>query len=245
MGFSVLLRRLSVLLACLLAFTVVPVTAASASSESEFVSRTNSARASNGRRGYVVRGDLTAVARRQAGRMAASGRIYHNPNLTSEVSGWRSIGENVGVGSSVSAIHSAFMGSSSHRANILSGTFTEVGIGTARGGDGRIYVSEVFRRPSGATYTAPVAPRRTAAPVVRRPRRTTRSYVRRVAPPVAKRAGKPVVKRAAPRKPKVVPVVRPAGERLTAAWLLYDRARAVSSLDRAVVYLRTGRVLAG
>jgi hypothetical protein len=240
MRFFVLLRRVSVLLACLLSFAVLPATTAHASSESEFVSRTNSARGSNGLAGYGVRGDLTAVARRQAGRMASAGRIYHNPGLGSEVGGWSSVGENVGVGTSVSAIHSAFMGSSGHRANILSRSFTEVGIGTARGSDGRLYVSEVFRRPSGATYTAPVAPRRTSAPVVRRPRRATRSYVRRTTrPPVA--VVKPPAK---PRRPKVV-LPPPAGERVANAWLLYDRARPVASVERALIYLRTGRILAG
>jgi hypothetical protein len=232
-----------VLLVLLLPLTLVSATPASASAtESEFVSRTNSERSSRGIRGYVVRSDLTAVARRQAARMASARRIYHNPNLTSEVGNWRAVGENVGMGGSVSRIHAAFMGSSGHRANILSTSFTEVGIGTARGGDGQIYVSEVFRRPNGATTYAPApartTPTTTTRTTTRRPttttRRASRGAVRRPLPPA-----RPVVV----KKPPAV-VVNPYAGRLKSAWLLYRRERPVSSLDRVVTYVRTTQLLA-
>jgi hypothetical protein len=226
-------RRVSVVLAVLLPLTVLSGSEAFAGSESEFVSRTNGARASYGVRAYAVRSDLTSVARRQAARMAAQHTIYHNPNLGSEVSGWRSVGENVGMGPSVSSIHSAFMNSSSHRSNILSTTFTEVGIGTATGSDGKIYVSEVFRTPAGASaYVPPPAPRR--APVVVR-RRTTTTRASRSAP------RKPLAPKVAPRKPAVRIV--PATAKLPAAWRLYRRTRPVGSLDCALTYLRTSRVI--
>jgi hypothetical protein len=61
----------------------------------------------------------------------------------------------------VSQIQQAFMGSSPHRANILSGTYTQVGIGTARGSDGQLYVDEVFRLPSGASAPHYSTPART------------------------------------------------------------------------------------
>jgi hypothetical protein len=232
-----------VLLALVLPLSVVAATPASASAtESEFVSRTNSARSSAGLRGYVVRSDLTAIARRQAARMASQQRIYHNPNLTSEVSGWRAVGENVGRGGSVSRIHSAFMNSSAHRANILSTNYTEVGIGTARGGDGLIYVSEVFRRPTNATtYTAPAArPRQTVRQPATRtrtaPARASRGAVRRPLPPA-----RPV--KAVPARP--APVVNPMPGRLSAAWRLYRAERPVGSLGYAVTYAHSARVLAG
>jgi hypothetical protein len=215
-----------VLLTVVLAVSAGP--SASASPDSEFVSRTNGARSSYGVGAYAVRSELAAVARRQAGRMAAAHTIYHNGNLGNEVSNWRSIGENVGMGGSVSAIHNAFMNSSEHRSNILSTSFTEVGIGTARGSDGQLYVSEVFRRPTGATYVAP-RPKRT---VVRRtPARASRSAPRK---PL-------VVPKAPPRKPAVRVV--PATVRINAAWRLYRKSRPVGALDLAVTYLRTGRIL--
>lgn len=227
-------RRVSVVLAVMLPFAVLTGTEASAGSESEFVSRTNGARSSYGVRAYGVRSDLASVARRQAARMAARHSIYHNPNLGSEVSNWSSVGENVGMGPSVSSIHSAFMNSSSHRSNILSTTFTEVGIGTATGSDGTIYVSEVFRTPMGASvYVPPPAPRR--APVVVH-RRTTTRRASRSAP------RKPLApKVVAPRKPAVRIV--PASAKLPAAWRLYRRTRPVGSVDCALTYLRTSRVI--
>jgi hypothetical protein len=227
-----LLRRVTVLLALVLPLTLLTAPPASAGTESEFVSRTNGARTSRGLRAYAVRSDLTSVARRQAARMAASRQMYHNPNLRSEVGGWQELGENVGQGGSVSAIHSAFMGSYSHRANILSTSYTEVGIGTAQGSDGQIYVSEVFRRPYGSTTYTPPAPR--PAPVYRAPpRRASRSGTRRT--PVAVRP--PVKKRV------VVPVDR-TPKRLRLAIRAYRRVKPVDALDQVMWFVRVNRVLA-
>lgn len=117
------------------------------SSEQAFVSDMNSARAHHGLRPYVQRRDLTAAARRWARWMAAHHTLAHNPALGSNVCCWRDLGENVGRGPSEPALNRAFMASREHRANILSRTFTQVGVGTARGSDGRLYVDELFRRP--------------------------------------------------------------------------------------------------
>jgi hypothetical protein len=218
-----------VLLGLVVPVALLSMSPASASDESEFVAYTNSARASHGVPAYAVRYDLTAVARRQAARMAAGRQIYHNPNLSSEVSNWRALGENVGEGPSVSSIQTAFMNSSSHRANILSTTYTEVGIGTARGSDGQIYVSEVFRLPMRATYTPPpAAPRRVATSSSR----ASRGTPRRAPPPAI----------VLPHKVKVV--ADPLVGRLSTAWRMYRRARPVEPLERLEVYLRTSRYLA-
>ncbi|HEX8004751.1 MAG TPA: CAP domain-containing protein [Mycobacteriales bacterium] len=235
-----MLRRVFVLLALLLPLTFVSATPAQASAtESEFVSRANSARTSRGLRAYPVRSDLVSVARRQAARMAAARRIYHNPNLTSEVSNWRNVGENVGRGGSVSAIHSAFMGSSGHRANILSTTFVEIGVGTARGSDGLIYVSEVFRRPAGyvppATAPATTSPTRTTRTTRTTYTRASRSAVRRPLPPA-----RPVV---VVRRPPAKPASRLLG-RVRAAYALYRTPRPpVGSIGRAVAYVRAATYL--
>jgi uncharacterized protein YkwD len=127
---------------------VAPVLAQATTTESQFVSDTNHARSSHSLHRYGVPSDLTSVARNWARHMARARTLQHNPNEYQQVCCWSSIGENVGVGSSEGQIERAFMGSSSHRGNILSRTFTQVGIGTARGSDGKLYVDEVFRRPS-------------------------------------------------------------------------------------------------
>lgn len=223
------LRRCCVLLALVLPFVALPFETASASSETDFVSRTNYVRTSRGLAAYPVRGDLTIVARRQAARMAAAHQIFHNPNLGGEVGNWQAVGENVGRGGSVSAIQSAFMASSAHRDNILSTLFTEFGVGTAQGSDGQIYVSEVFRRPSGATsYAPPPAPR----PVTRT--RASRGATRR-----------PLV---LPRKAPPVRIPAPVDGRrrkLAAAWTLYRRERPIGSFQRITVFYRTQQLLGG
>ncbi|MGL5858995.1 MAG: CAP domain-containing protein [Angustibacter sp.] len=116
------------------------------SAEKGFVSKINASRSSRGYRKLTVRSDLTTVARNWAKRMASSKTLRHNPNLSSQVRGWHYVGENVGVGGSVSQLHTAFMNSPGHRANVLHSRYTEVGIGVAYGG-GRMWVVEVFRRP--------------------------------------------------------------------------------------------------
>src|SRR5436305_14143438 len=106
-------------LVSLLALLTPVAAAADSGTESQFVSATNSARASHGLHGYSVAADLTSVARRWAAHMAAHRQLAHNPSFTSQVCCWSHVGENVGVGPSVSAIQRAFMASSPHRANIL------------------------------------------------------------------------------------------------------------------------------
>ncbi|HVF04376.1 MAG TPA: CAP domain-containing protein [Frankiaceae bacterium] len=238
-----MLRRVAVLLALIVPFTLLPVAAAHAGTESEFTSRINGERSARGLRGYAVRSDLAGVARRHAARMAASGRIYHNPNLGGQVTGWRSVGENVGRGGSVSVIHRAFMGSSSHRSNILSTTFTEVGVGTARSGDGTIYVSQVFRRPASTSSYTPSSP--PPRPAVRQPapRPTYRTYVRPRASRTGVRAPLPQARRAAPKRVRVP--VDPTPARLRAAWAAYRDDRPHASLERAVAFVRVNRMVAG
>lgn len=91
---------------------------------------------------------LTQIAEDWARWMANHHTLKHNPNLASEVNNWQSLGENVGSGTSEGPIHRAFMNDPYHRDNILSRTFTLVGIGTARDENGRLYVDEVFKRPA-------------------------------------------------------------------------------------------------
>ena len=154
------------------AFAVAPLAAQASGTDSQFFSLTNASRAANGQAGYAWRSDLAAVAYGQAARMASSGKLYHNPNLATEVKNYSFAGENVGYGPTVSAIENAFMNSPEHRANILDHDFTEVGIGSVTV-SGRIWVSVVFRKPLGSapapTKTNPPAPAPTkaVAPVTR------------------------------------------------------------------------------
>lgn len=143
------------LVAVLTTLVAVAPAVASADDAAAFTQRIGQERAAAGLGGLRVAGDLADVATRHAQRMASEGRLYHNPSLTSEVSGWQRLTENVGTGPAVGEVHDAFMASSSHRANILDGRVTEVGVGVAWS-DGRLWVSQVFRLPDGST--TPPAP---------------------------------------------------------------------------------------
>lgn len=126
----------------------------------------NGARSSAGLPPLALSGALSDVARSHSASMAASGTLSHSGNTAtavgSVVSDWTSVAENVGVGGSVAEVHSALMGSSVHRANIL-GDFTVLGVGVVRGGDGRVWVTELFAKSATAV----------AEPVVAEPISTT------------------------------------------------------------------------
>lgn len=175
-------------------------------------------------RAYAVRGDLTAVARNHASRMAARRSYYHNPNLGSEVSGWQAVAENVGKGSDAGSLHRAFMASSGHRRNILSSTYTEVGVGTATDSGGTLYVVQIFRLPSGgSSYRAP-AP----APTARASSTGTRV---RVPARASRSARRPVVvaRRWPPRNVLLRMRLKQAG-----GW--YDRTDRASAVQRLLLF---------
>lgn len=123
-----------------------PTPAAYGSTESSYlVSLVNSTRGSWGLPGLAVANDATWKAQSHAQDMANAGTIFHSSSLSSGLQpGWTAIGENVGSGGSVDAIENAFMGSSQHRANILSGSFDQIGVGIARSANGTVFVCEIF-----------------------------------------------------------------------------------------------------
>lgn len=202
---------LGVLVALLLVALIAAPSPASPADEGRSLSLVQEARAGAGRPAYRAMADLQGVARRHAAEMASSNRLRHNPELTQEVQGWRAVGENVGRGTSVEHVHQLLMGSATHRANILSTTYTEVGIGVAWRGD-VVYVAQVFRQPSAArpapappapttsTTSTPPPPARRAAPP---------STERRPAPPTTTTTVAPVVVQL-PQQEAVALAVRPA-----------------------------------
>lgn len=160
---------------------------AAATDEAGFVRLINAERTSRGLGALAVRADLTDVARRHAAKMAASGEIYHNDSLSSQVKGWKQIGENVGTGPRVADIHQAFMDSAPHRSNILHAAYNQIGVGVASDGE-HLYVAEVFVRRTTAT-------RSTSTTVTF----TVTRKVAQKAPPV-RRAKPPQPERPAPQR---------------------------------------------
>ena len=151
-------RAVAILLVAALVAVLLPAGTARASSEASDLTRwIGEERARAGLAGLQVAGDLVDVATRHAQRMAAEGRLYHNPGLTSQVSGWERVTENVGYGPDARQVHDALMASSSHRANIVDTGVTQVGVGIAWK-DGTLWVAQVFRRPSGSSTPPPPPP---------------------------------------------------------------------------------------
>ena len=163
-----MITRLRAAAALLLALVVLVLLAPAASAtdsgsaEADFISRLNGVRASKGLAALAVDGHLTDVARSWSGQMASSGTLSHNPNLGSQVSGWRTLGENVGTGSTVDSIEQAFENSPHHYENMVDTGYTLVGIGVVIDGNGTIWVTEDFEQPASS-------PRPAAAPAPARP----------------------------------------------------------------------------
>jgi uncharacterized protein YkwD len=143
---AAVLTVLAVVLTALVTGAATAAPAGATSVEDVFTTKLNQERTSRGIPRLTPRAALVEVARAQARRMAARNTLYHNPNLTRDVTNWRWVGENVGYGPDALTVHVAFMNSPGHRANILDRDYTEVGIGAVTVGD-RVWVAEVFRRP--------------------------------------------------------------------------------------------------
>jgi uncharacterized protein YkwD len=107
----------------------------------------NQERAESGLAPLALSTGARSVAREWSAHMAANG-MGHNPDLAGDlrragVTGWRTIGENVGYGGSVDHLHGMFMGSAGHRDNILKAAYTHVGIGVVRQG-GTVWITMAF-----------------------------------------------------------------------------------------------------
>jgi hypothetical protein len=128
--------------------------------EGSFVSLTNSLRGSKGLPGLSVNGTLAAKARNWAEHMAAVGAISHSNLADGAPPEWQRLGENVGRGPSVDAIHNALVASPDHYANLTDPGFQSIGVGVVNA-NGTYYVAEVFMES--ASQPAPSAPTPRAA----------------------------------------------------------------------------------
>lgn len=110
--------------------------------------------------------DIRDVARAWADRQAGEQRMFHNPDFSRQLCCWTSVGENVAyitlralddasVESASRTIFQAWMDSTGHRNNILSGGYDQLGLGisiTSTTTGYAMYLTTNFRKVSG---TAP------------------------------------------------------------------------------------------
>lgn len=192
---------LAVLLVAATLVSAARPAAATGTDSGNFVSAVNASRAQSGLAPYTLRSDLSSVAYSWAKHMAASGTLSHNPDLANQVSNWTYLGENVGYGPDWRTIENALMKSPSHRANILDRDFTEIGVGVVVV-DGRMWVTQVFRRPAKATTTTTKTTSKTST------KTTTKTVTKPTSKPATKPVAKPVTKPTS--KPATRPTASPA-----------------------------------
>lgn len=113
--------------------------------EQGFTRLMNDARGAAGASRLTLDPELSRAARVHSREMVAAASLHHTPDhlLRARVTNWVILGENVGVGSSVSSLHAAFMDSAPHRANVLHQSYRYVGVGILRN-DGRLWVTIIF-----------------------------------------------------------------------------------------------------
>jgi len=171
----------------------------SSSSERELISLTNQARAARGLRALRVDSTLSSVARWRSKDMIVKGYFSHNIppsghmvfsvldskgycySLAGENIGWNNFSDDVAT----REIQRMFMGSSTHRANILSKRWDVIGIGAYKGPTGKKMWTVLFADKCGGT--APKAtPRPTVKPKAATPKPTPKPTPRPTPKPTPK-----------------------------------------------------------
>ena len=126
--------------------------------EKGFTSKMNTSRKSAGLGGMKLDPEVSKAAKVHTKEMIRSNTLVHSTNtqLTRRVTNWVTLGENVGVGTAVDSLHTAFMNSPAHRANIMHKAFNNVGVG-AISANGRLWVTVIFEARSnpGTTLAMP------------------------------------------------------------------------------------------
>jgi uncharacterized protein YkwD len=88
------------------------------------------------------------VTRAYAERLATTRTLGHNPDYAKQIGpllpSWYTMGENVGYGRDAAELHTLYMNSPGHRANILSNRFQRVAVGCYRDVNGRAWTAVNF-----------------------------------------------------------------------------------------------------
>ncbi len=180
------MRRFAVTTMCagLLLLRLAPTATIAAADESNPIRRvltlTNTERLKAGLKPLVLSDQLSQAAQTYSQVLATSGCFGHTCGPTPKFeeragqagyTGWNALGENVGAGSPTpEAVVAAWMSSPSHRANMLSPNFSEIGIGLVIGGGsyGTYWTQEFGARPDDleqrVAQLAPAVPAEEPAP---------------------------------------------------------------------------------
>lgn len=125
--------------------------------ENEVIRLTNVERSKNGLPGLAQNWEVSRVARYKSADMAAKGYFSHqsptygSPFTMMQNFGIRfsAAGENIAYGQRTpQEVVNAWMNSSGHRANILSRSYSQIGVGFARNKNGTAYWTQMFIQPT-------------------------------------------------------------------------------------------------
>lgn len=121
------------------------LTACLTGEQQQVVDPVNRERATQGLKALAVNDQLVTKAQGWAEQMARNGKISHSTLTTGAPGCWQALGENVAQAGSIAGLHAAWMGSSPHRAQILSTTYTHIGVGVVHQGSS-YYGVQVFMK---------------------------------------------------------------------------------------------------
>lgn len=131
----------------------IPNLATTKSIENQVIQLTNQQRAKNGLKPLTANWELSRVARYKATDMRDKNYFSHtSPTYGSPFTmmknfgiSYRAAAENIAAGETTpQEVVTAWMNSAGHRANILNGTYTQIGVGYAQGGSQRYYWVQMF-----------------------------------------------------------------------------------------------------
>lgn len=133
-----------------------PPPAASDAWVQEMVAQVNARRAETGASALAFCATLANGAHGHSLDQASRSTMSHTGGNGSSMSqrannagyrGWNALAENVAAGQpDVTSVVKAWMGSPGHRANLLSSTYSHIGVGQSRAANGTIYWTQMFGR---------------------------------------------------------------------------------------------------
>ena len=135
---------------------LIPDASSLATHEQQVLTLVNQERANRGLAALTLDSELSRVARIKSQDMIDKQYFSHisptygSPFEMMEAFGLRfsAAGENIAYGQQTAAeVMNAWMNSAGHRANILSETYTHIGIGVAKAANGTLYWTQMFMNP--------------------------------------------------------------------------------------------------
>ena len=131
------------LVSVLAALAIAALLVACSPEEGSHLDAVNAFRTSNGVPALRWEEGAYAKARAWSQKLANDGRLSHSRLSNGIPAGWRTLGENVAMNSSLEGALKALERSPGHRANMLNRAFTKIAVGVVHQ-DGRYWVTQVF-----------------------------------------------------------------------------------------------------